>query len=376
METAIIPIPGFSEPVSSMTHLFGTVPFTVAAAFFIIRAVQKPMWGGRVFWLSVLIFCSMFMLSMSGVYHLLEPGGAARDVLQRLDHAAIFAMIAGTFTTAHGILFRGIWRWGMLALIWGSVATAIPLKMVFFDEVPAWFGTFLYLSLGWLGLISGIKLWRRFGFRFIRFLLWGGVAYSVGAVAEFVGYPVVMEGIFGPHEFFHLAVLVGLACHWAFVWPFVDGTIPLTEEEKMKVKSAAGVQDIIYRGVPLFQEYGMVVEEVSPAFARLRLPYATKYLRPGGTLSGPAMMSLVDSAMYAVLLHDYGAEEMALTSDIQIRFLRRAPSKDTIAEARIMKKGSRLVVIEVDIYADGEQDKPAAHATGTYMLPHEANITA
>lgn len=295
-----------------------------------------------------------------------------RAVLQRLDHAAIFAMIAGTFTVARGILFRGWWRWGMLVLILGSVATAIPLKMVFFGNVPAWFGTFLYLSLG---LISGIKLWNRFGFGFVRYLLWGGIAYNVGAVAEFLGHPVLMQGVFGPHEFFHIAMLVGLACHWAFVWQFVDGTIPLTEEEKMKVQSAAGVQEIIHRGVPLFQEFGMVVEEASPAYARLRLPYATRHLRHGGSLSGPAMMSLVDSAMYAVLLHNCGAEQMALTSDIQIRFLRRAPSKDAIAEARILKQGSRLVVIEVDIYADGEKDKVATRATGTCMLPHETSVT-
>lgn len=369
-----IPIPGFSEPVSSMTHLFGTAPFALASVFFIIRAVKKPLWGARVFWLGVLIFSSMFMLSMSGVYHLLEPGGDARAVLQRLDHAAIFVMIAGTFTTAHGILFRGWWRWGMLALIWGSVATAIPLKMVFFTDVPAWFGTFLYLSLGWLGLISGIKLWSKFGFAFIRFLLWGGVAYSVGAIAEFAEYPVLMEGVFGPHEFFHVAVLVGLACHWAFVWQFVDGSIPLTEEERMKVQSAQGVQDIIHRGVPIAADYGIVVEEVNDAYARIRLPYATRFLRPGGSLSGPAMMSMVDTVMYAALLHEYGAEQMALTSDIQIRFLRRAPTRDAVAEGRIIKKGSRLVVIEVDIYAEGESHQPAAHATGTYMLPHEASI--
>lgn len=373
METPIIPIPGFSEPVSSMTHLFGTAPFAVAAVFYIVRAVSKPFWGPRLFWLSILFFSSMFMLSMSGVYHMLEPGGTARMVLQRLDHAAIFVMIAGTFTAIHGILFRGWWRWGMLAMIWAAVAVAIPLKMVFFDGFTAIFGLTLYLLLGWLGLISGLKLWYRYGYRFIRFLLWGAIAYTVGAIVEFLERPVLIEGVFHAHEFFHVAVLVGLGCHWLFVWKFADGTVPLTKEERMKVSNAAGVQDIIHRGVPLVHDMGMKVEEVREGYARVRLPYATRLLRPGGSISGPALMSLVDTAMYALLLHDYGAEQMALTSDLQLRFLRRTPLSDAVAEARALKKGSRLVVVEVEIFGDGEKE-PSAHATGTYMLPHEATI--
>lgn len=375
METAIIPIPGFAEPVSSMTHLFGTAPFAVVAVLLILRAIQRPLWGGRVFWISILIFSTMFLLSMSGVYHLLEPGGDARLVLQHLDYAAIFTLIAGTFTTAHGILFRGWWKWGMIFLIWALVATAIPLVMVFFEDVPEYLSLTLFLSMGWLGLISGVKLWQKFGYHFIRFLLWGGIAYSVGAVAEFMGGPVLVEGIFGPHEFFHVAVLAGLACHWAFVWQFADGRVPMTEEEEQKLKTVEGIQEIIHRGVPISADFKLVVEAVEAGYARVRLPYATRLLRPGGSVSGPAVMSLVDTAMYALLLHDYGHQETTLISDIQIRFTQSTPIKDTIAVARSSDKGDNILVIEVSILGDGDNE-PVAHATGTYLLPQADNEVA
>ncbi len=365
---SIIPIPGFSEPVSSMTHLFGTVPFTVAAGFLIWHTVKRKPYGNNLFWVCVLIFASLFMLSMSGVYHLLEPGGDARAVLQRLDHAAIFVMIAGTFSVAHAILFRGLGRWLVLAIMWAAVATAISLKSVFFNDFPEWFGLILYLGFGWLGFASGGWLWRRYGYRFIRPLLWGGIAYSIGAVAEFMGAPWLWPGVFGPHEFFHVMVLVGLACHWAFIWQFCQGR-PLTEDEKMQELNASQIEAIIKRGVPLFEDLGIRVEAVSDTEACVRLPYATRLLRPGGSVSGPALMAVIDSAMYALILKAIGREEMALTSDIQLRFLRRAAATDVIGKARFLKQGSRLLSFEVELFSKGEKE-PCVHATGSYVMPH------
>lgn len=367
LETVIIPIPGFSEPVSSMTHLFGTVPFTVAAGFLLWHTARRKPCGYNLVWVSLLIVCSLFMLSMSGVFHLLEPGGTARAVLQRLDHAAIFAMIAGTFTVAHAILFRGLGRWLVLVVMWAAVATAISLKSVFFDDFPDWFGLLLYLGFGWLGFVSGGWLWHKYGYRFIRFLLWGGIAYSIGAVAEYLGEPWLYPGVFGPHEFFHVMVLLGLSLHWAFVWQFCQGR-PLTEEERMQELTASAIQDIIDRGVPLSAELGIKVESVSDDEARVRLPYATRLLRPGGSVSGPALMALIDTAMYALVLKACGREEMALTSDMQLRFLRRAAATDIFAHARFLKRGTRLLSFEVMVYAKGEQE-PCAQATGTYIRP-------
>ena len=185
-------------------------------------------WGnlGRVFFLWVFAFAGVFLLSTSGVYHLLTPGSGGRAVLQRLDHCAIFVLIAGTFTPVHGILFRGWLRWLPLVLIWSAAATGITLKTIFFDDVSEWFGLTLYLGLGWIGIASGVLLYCRFGYAFVRPLLRGALAYTLGAALEFQRWPIVIPGVVHAHELFHLAVLVGLFCHWRFVMQFASGCVP------------------------------------------------------------------------------------------------------------------------------------------------------
>jgi len=157
---------------------------------------------------------------MSGVFHLLEPNTTGRDVLQRLDHAGIFLLIAGTFTPIHGIMFTGWWRWGMLLPIWAIAITGLTLKTIFFDGFPEVFGLSMYLGLGWLGVISAVVVKRRFGFNMIKPLIYGAIAYSSGAVTEFLRTPILIPGIIGPHELFHIAVLFGLGFHFYFVYQF------------------------------------------------------------------------------------------------------------------------------------------------------------
>jgi channel protein (hemolysin III family) len=169
-DNVIYSIPGFAEPFSSLSHLVGALVFAWLA-FFLIRRGRGH--RSSLISLSVFAICSVFLLSMSGVYHLLVPGGTAHAVLRRMDHAAIFVLIAATFTPIHIILFRGKWRWGMLGLVWGTGMIAGVLKMVFFNGFPDALGVALYLGLGWLGAISGIALWRRYGFGFVGPLLWG-----------------------------------------------------------------------------------------------------------------------------------------------------------------------------------------------------------
>src|SRR5262249_41361990 len=165
-----------------MTHLLGALVFLVLG-----YRLLAELWGrwDRFAYVAVFAFANVFLLSMSAVYHMMEFGGTARSVMERLDHGAIFVLIAGTFTPAHGILFHGIGRWGFLLLIWGAAIAGITLKTVFFTDFPEWAGLTLYLGLGWLGSLSAVLLARRFGFAFVKPLLYGGIAYSVWAVVVF-----------------------------------------------------------------------------------------------------------------------------------------------------------------------------------------------
>ena len=94
---------------------------------------------------------------------------------------------------------------------------------IFINEIPPWLATTIYLGLGWAGVFSGVMVWRRYGLLFIRPLMSGGVAYTVGAVIDGVGWPTIIPHVVGPHELFHIAVLIGAAAHWRFVLQFADG---------------------------------------------------------------------------------------------------------------------------------------------------------
>jgi channel protein (hemolysin III family) len=210
----MLSIPGFSDPVSSLSHLAGAVVFAILGAFLIARGRGDVR---RVLSLAVFASSCVLLLSLSGVYHLLSPGTTARSVLLRLDHAAIFVLIAGSFTPVHMILLRDLWHRHLLAWIWVAAIAGLVLKTVYFDATPPWLGLLMYLGLGWLGLISTIALARRFGVRFVLPLVWGALAYTIGALVDFLGWPVLIAGVVGPHEVFHLAVLAGISFHWAFI---------------------------------------------------------------------------------------------------------------------------------------------------------------
>ena len=112
----------------------------------------------------------------------------------------------------------------------------------------------------------------------------------------------------------------------------------------------------------------VVIEEVGPMRARLRMPIDASHLRPGGTVSGPAMFTLADCAFYVATLAMIGREALAVTTSLSINFLRKPAQRDLIGEARILKLGKRLSVGDVTLYSEGD-DRPVAHATLTYAIP-------
>ncbi len=102
--------------------------------------------------------------------------------------------------------------------------------------------------------------------------------------------------------------------------------------------------------------------------ATVRLVHHPDHLRPGGTISGPAMFALSDLALYVAILHEIGRVELAVTTNVSINFLRRPAPKDLIGKAKLMKLGRRLAVGEVALYSPDEADM-VAHAVGTYSIP-------
>jgi uncharacterized protein (TIGR00369 family) len=119
---------------------------------------------------------------------------------------------------------------------------------------------------------------------------------------------------------------------------------------------------------PQADHYGEVVS-ISDKTALMRMDITDAHLRPGGTVSGPTLMAMADLAMYVVILAQIGPVALAVTTNLNINFLRKpAAGKAMTAEATLLKLGKRLAVGEVSLFSEGEED-PVAHVTCTYSIP-------
>jgi channel protein (hemolysin III family) len=205
-----------------MTHLLGSGVFAILG-FFLVRKGRRADgsgWNWRMTGLTVFAFAAVAQLGISGAYHILQPGLAPRYVMHEIDHTAIFILIAASFVPVHAILFKGWRRWLILLLLFSLAAAGIAFNFLYFHGLPEIVGLTFYIAMGWMGGYSGYALYRRYGWGFIRPLAWGGIAYTLGGAIEFLRQPVLIEGVVGPHELFHLAVLAGLGFHFRFAFSF------------------------------------------------------------------------------------------------------------------------------------------------------------
>jgi uncharacterized protein (TIGR00369 family) len=113
---------------------------------------------------------------------------------------------------------------------------------------------------------------------------------------------------------------------------------------------------------------GYVIEEVRHGGCRVRRRFSDRSLRPGGTLSGATMMALADFAMYVAVLASIGWVPLAVTTNLNINFLKKPARRDLVADVRLIKLGKRLAVGDIGIRSDGDEDL-VAHVTSTYSIP-------
>ncbi|UII32794.1 hemolysin III family protein [Fulvivirga ulvae] len=206
---------GFEDPVDSWTHLFGALAVGILLVYLFRRGGI-----GRRYPVPIIIygFSCIFLLSMSGVYHMISREFTARYVLRILDHAGIFILIAGTLISVHLVLFSGFMKWGITIIALVIAALGITFGSIYFNELPKYTTHIVYLVFGWLGLVSIIGIWKLKGATSFKYLLYGGLAYTIGAVIDWMQYPILLPGYFEAHELFHVAVLIGIAFHWVFLF--------------------------------------------------------------------------------------------------------------------------------------------------------------
>ena len=199
------------ETANSVSHAVGLAAALAAAPVLVLSAVRD---GGaaRIAGASVFAAATVLLYFTSTLYHAL-PMNRAKRVLQVLDHAAIFLMIAGTYTPFTLGVLRGTWGWTLFGLIWALALAGVVLTAAGGVRYPK-LTTALYLGMGWLILVAVKPLWLRMPSEGLFWLLAGGIAYTVGVVfyaAKRVRYC---------HFVWHLFVIAGTTCHFIAVLRF------------------------------------------------------------------------------------------------------------------------------------------------------------
>lgn len=135
----------------------------------------------------------------------------------------------------------------------------------------------------------------------------------------------------------------------------------------MKAPSAAEIQAIVRAGVPLAGAWNVEVLAAAEGSALVRLPFRDDLLRPGNTISGPALMGLADVAMWAALLGVTGGKDESVTCTMTVNFLRPVGARAVLAEARIVKRGKRMVFGEI-LMRPEDSDEVAAQVTTSWAV--------
>ena len=135
----------------------------------------------------------------------------------------------------------------------------------------------------------------------------------------------------------------------------------------------ATMQEIIDFMATDFPQCNSSIDEVGHKSARVRHHIGEQELRPGGTVSGPVMMAVADVALYVAILGEIGIVPLAVTTSLNINFLRKpAADRDLLGVCQLIKVGKALVVGDVHLYSEGD-DRPVAHAVGTYSIPPQSS---
>jgi hemolysin III len=199
------------EPVNGASHLVGLL-LAGAGTLQLLRMARGP---EQLAAFSIYGATLILLYAASSLYHTLPVSERPLRALRTLDHIAIYFLIAGTYTPIAIITLNGRLGWALLATVWVIAMAGIPFKLLFLDA-PVWLSTATYLAMGYLALVAVVPLARAVSLSGLVWLFAGGMAYTVGAIIYSCRRPDPLPW-FGHHEIWHILVLIGSACHFAFM---------------------------------------------------------------------------------------------------------------------------------------------------------------
>ena len=201
------------EPVNGLTHLGGAVAATIGLAVLLVIGWSST---GKV--ISVLIYglSLIGLFASSATYHLADVRPKIQEILRKVDHSAIYLLIAGTYTPFCINAFTGFWRWGLLTIIWSLAGIGILVKL-FTVNAPRWLSAGTYVLMGWLCIAAIGEMLVTLPTFALTWLVAGGVIYTLGALVYITKIMNFWPGKFGYHEVWHIFVLLGALAHFVAV---------------------------------------------------------------------------------------------------------------------------------------------------------------
>lgn len=203
----------FREPVNSLTHWGGALLALAGLIALLIIGWGTP---AKVISLAIYGVSLVAMFSASAVYHMVRVPDRVLEIFRKVDHAAIFFLIAGTYTPFCVNAFYGFWKWGMLGIIWLLALIGMVVK-VFYIRAPRWLNAGIYLIMGWLSVGAAGQFLAALPAWVLACLIAGGVIYSLGAMVYITKIFNFKPGVFGFHEMWHIFVLLAAAAHFVAV---------------------------------------------------------------------------------------------------------------------------------------------------------------
>ena len=201
------------EPVNSITHWVGAILALIG-----LIALLVISWGTTAKLISLVIYglSLIFLFSASATYHTVNRKDKVLEVFRKVDHAAIFLLIAGTYTPFCVNAFTGFWQWGMLSIIWSLALMGVLVK-IFYIHSPRWLNAGIYVVMGWLGIAAAGQIFTALPVWVISWLVAGGVIYTLGAIVYSTRIFNFVPGIFGFHEIWHIFVILAALAHFVAV---------------------------------------------------------------------------------------------------------------------------------------------------------------
>ena len=203
------------EKISFYTHFLGAILAFLGTIFLIYIAENRAL-----IIVSIIYGISTILLFLaSSLYHANKESEDENSLWRKLDHIAIFIMIAGTYTPITFVYLSGYWKWSIIIIQWTLVFGGLFFKF-FYLNAPRYLYTVIYLLMGWMGIIPITQFIKTMGSSELIYLFGGGLSYTIGAIFYIFKKPQFNKN-FGFHEIFHIFILIGAFFHYLLVYEAV-----------------------------------------------------------------------------------------------------------------------------------------------------------